>query len=226
MTSRTCFVPNVKTGIPCGHAAFYIADGKTLCRLHARLRGKNRDEFLIANQGRVLGTFEATGPQEHILSGLLANGALCRFEYRGILFRTAQAGYEAMKFFYEHEDPVISQALYKRVWEISEAVNLSDVRRLGGDRELPIRPDWNARGAASDESMYSVRDRFMYDILTMKFASGTSAAADLLATGDAELIDTSPGGEYWTNGANANGRNRLGELLMNIRLELRESRAR
>lgn len=81
-------------------------------------------------------------------------------------------------------------------------------KRLG--RSLTIRPDWNA-----------IRLDVMADLIRQKFAPGTPLAAQLLSTGDAELIE----GNYWHDTfwgvCNGRGENHLGRLLMAQRAYLR-----
>lgn len=83
-------------------------------------------------------------------------------------------------------------------------------KRLG--REVPLRPDWDR-----------IKCDVMLEILRSKFRDPALAAA-LLATGDAELIEGNYwGDEYWgrVNMGDGPGLNRLGELLMQVREEMR-----
>lgn len=87
-------------------------------------------------------------------------------------------------------------------------------KRLG--RLCDIRPDWE-----------EVKDDVMYRFLKKKF-SIFELRYKLLATGDATLIEgTTWHDNYWgvcsCEKCNGRGKNRLGELLMKVREELRES---
>ena len=83
----------------------------------------------------------------------------------------------------------------------------TEAKRLG--RIVLLREDWE-----------SVKESFMLDFLRQKFL-GTDLTANLLATGDAELIE----GNYWRDKywgvCNGEGKNRLGILLMQVREEAR-----
>jgi ribA/ribD-fused uncharacterized protein len=59
----------------------------------------------------------------------------------------------------------------------------------------------------------------MLHALTKKFAAG-KARALLLATGDRPLVETSPFDAYWGCGRSGKGKNRLGQLLMQVRAKL------
>lgn len=87
-------------------------------------------------------------------------------------------------------------------------------KRLG--RLCDLRPDWE-----------DVKDDIMYRFLKEKFAI-PELHDKLLATGDATLIEgTTWHDKYWgicsCDRCGGRGQNRLGELLMKIREELREN---
>ena len=48
-------------------------------------------------------------------------------------------------------------------------------------------------------------------------------AALLLSTGDAKLVEHTENDSYWGDGGDGSGRNMLGQILMQIRTELRQS---
>ncbi|GHF53214.1 hypothetical protein HNQ07_003268 [Deinococcus metalli] len=83
--------------------------------------------------------------------------------------------------------------------------------QMGRRRDLPLRPDWNA-----------VKDDVMRAALHAKFTQHPELRALLLGTGDAVLIEHTRNDTYWADGGNGSGRNRLGELLMELRGQLRE----
>jgi N-glycosidase YbiA len=74
-----------------------------------------------------------------------------------------------------------------------------------------IRKDW-----------IDVREDFMYKALRAKFIQHPRLKKLLLDTKNHDLIEDSPYDEYWgSGGLYANGKNRLGVLLMQLREELR-----
>lgn len=95
------------------------------------------------------------------------------------------------------------------------------IRNLGHPREAattgrrsdhPLREDWE-----------SVRDAVMMTALRAKFSQHAELREALLATGDAELVEHTANDRYWADGGDGSGLNRLGELLMRVRSEIRST---
>jgi N-glycosidase YbiA len=82
--------------------------------------------------------------------------------------------------------------------------------RMGRARSRPLRRDWEG-----------VKDGVMQDALRAKFSQHPGLKAKLLATADARLVEHTKNDRYWADGGDGTGRNRLGELLMELREELR-----
>ena len=98
-------------------------------------------------------------------------------------------------------------------FDILAANTPGQAKRLG--RKCTLRPDWE-----------NVKDDVMRTLLRKKFAI-PELRDKLLATGDAKLIEgTTWHDNYWgvcsCEKCGGRGKNRLGELLMEIREELRE----
>ena len=92
---------------------------------------------------------------------------------------------------------------------IQQVETPGEAKKLG--RAAPLRKDW-----------HNVKFNIMKDILRAKF-SDEKLKAKLLETEDAILIE----GNNWRDrewGVDITGENKLGELLMEIRDELRESK--
>jgi ribA/ribD-fused uncharacterized protein len=98
--------------------------------------------------------------------------------------------------------------------EHEEAVRLANspmvAARMGRSRERPLRADWE-----------SVKDDIMREALRAKFAQHPALKSLLLKTAEAELVEHAKNDRYWADGGDGTGRNRLGQLLMEIRAELR-----
>jgi len=82
---------------------------------------------------------------------------------------------------------------------------------MGRRRDLPFRADWDA-----------VKDDVMRVALRAKFTQHPALRALLLGTGDAVLVEHTRNDTYWADGGDGSGRNRLGELLVELRAALRE----
>jgi len=62
----------------------------------------------------------------------------------------------------------------------------------------------------------------MYQVVLAKFTQHEKLGQALLATGDAPLIENALHDPYWGWGASRTGINRLGKILMAVRLELQQ----
>ena len=93
---------------------------------------------------------------------------------------------------------------------IRRAPTPKEARTFGQSRAAPIRGDWDV-----------ARDSVMLQALRFKFR--VAAARDLLlSTGDRDLVESSPYDYYWAAGQDGTGENKLGQLLMQVRAELRQ----
>jgi ribA/ribD-fused uncharacterized protein len=82
--------------------------------------------------------------------------------------------------------------------------------RMGRNRTLPLRSDWE-----------SVKDDIMREALRAKFGQHPGLKSLLLSTADAELVEHTKNDNYWADGGDGSGKNRLGALLMELRARLR-----
>lgn len=101
--------------------------------------------------------------------------------------------------------------------EHEEAVRLAKspmvAAHMGRSRERPLRADWEA-----------AKDDIMREALLAKFTQHPTLRSLLLETGEAELVEHTTNDRYWGDGGDGMGRNRLGELLMELRARLRAGR--
>jgi len=125
----------------------------------------------------------------------LSNFYPCKVIYKGHTFLSSEAAYQAQKDLSRTE----------------EFINLGakDSKHLG--KKVNIRPDWE-----------EVKLPIMEEIVRAKFEQNKDLAEKLIATGDEELIE----GNYWHDCfwgvCNGQGENHLGQILMQIRGELKE----
>lgn len=92
-----------------------------------------------------------------------------------------------------------------------EAFNISRDPRYSRWR----RPDWE-----------EVKEDVMYKALQAKFSQHRDLRQQLLKTGDRDLIEHSPHDSYWGDGGDGTGKNRLGELLMRLRKEMKANNSK
>ena len=96
--------------------------------------------------------------------------------------------------------------------EIRQIASPMDAALEGRNRQNPLRPDWE-----------EVKDEVMLQALRMKFSQNPDIAKELLATGDANIIEHTRNDAYWADGGDGTGKNKLGLLLMQVREELKNS---
>ncbi len=82
--------------------------------------------------------------------------------------------------------------------------------RMGRSRKRPLRKDWE-----------SVKDRIMHEAVLAKFTQHEDLKAMLLGTGDARIVEHTENDNYWGDGGDGSGKNKLGIILMRVREELK-----
>ena len=99
--------------------------------------------------------------------------------------------------------------------EHEEAVRLTAGPRaaaaMGRDRNLPLRKDWE-----------SVKEGIMKEALLAKIDQYPKIKDLLISTGDAEIVEHTENDNYWADGGDGSGKNRLGVIWMMIREELKK----
>ncbi len=131
--------------------------------------------------------------------GVFSNFSPHPVELKGRVWPTSEHYFQAQKFAgTEHEEAVRA------------AKSPMIAARMGRSRERRLRPDWE-----------SVKDGIMREVLRAKFTQHASLQAQLLSTGEAELVEHTTNDRYWADGGDGSGKNRLGQLLMELRSELR-----
>jgi ribA/ribD-fused uncharacterized protein len=145
-------------------------------------------------QTNVINFYSTTGEY-----GCFSNFYRSRVHLDGKHWRTTEHYFQAMKF-----------AGTPREDEIRNAKTPSEAANLGRSRKHPLRKDWE-----------SVKDAVMREALVAKFSQHDDLLEILLGTGDALLVEHTVNDSYWGDGGDGSGKNRLGQLLMSVRDELR-----
>ena len=122
-------------------------------------------------------------------------------ELKGQVWPTSEHYFQAQKFAGTDHEEAVRQAKSPMI-----------AARMGRSRERPLRGDWE-----------TVKDDIMREALQAKFGRNPSLRSLLLETGDAELIEHTRNDSYWADGGDGSGKNRLGQLLMELRTELRKA---
>jgi N-glycosidase YbiA len=131
--------------------------------------------------------------------GCFSNFSAHGFELDGLYWPTSEHYFQAQKFVgTPHAE------------EIRQARTPKQAAEMGRERHRPLRPDWEA-----------VKDDVMRRAVRRKFETHAGIRAVLLGTGDEELVEATSGDYYWGCGTNGTGKNRLGQILMELRALLR-----
>jgi len=122
---------------------------------------------------------------------------------RGCIWPTVEHFYQAQKFSgTEHEEAI--RCCHSPMRAKQHASVLGD---------LSVRQDWPL-----------VKETVMLEGLIAKFEQHPDLRELLLRTGTCLLVEHANDDEYWGDGGNGSGKNRLGHLLMRVRTECREKR--
>ncbi len=97
--------------------------------------------------------------------------------------------------------------------EIRMAGTAARAKKMGASRDHPVRGDWE-----------SIKDRVAKKALVEKFKQNPGLLALLQETGNRKLVDGSPDMYWGEGGVRKTGRNRMGELLTEVRAELKDVR--
>ncbi len=81
---------------------------------------------------------------------------------------------------------------------------------MGRSRKRPLCKDWE-----------SVKDQIMHEAVLAKFTQHADLRETLLGTGNARIVEHTEKDRYWGDGGDGSGRNWLGQILMQVREELR-----
>jgi N-glycosidase YbiA len=133
--------------------------------------------------------------------GCFSNFSAHGFELDGLWWSTSEHYFQAHKFIDTPQFEAIRQAKTPK-----------EAALMGRDRQYPLRPDWD-----------EVKDKIMYSAVLCKFETHLDIRTILLSTGDEELIENTSTDYYWGCGTEKTGENRLGQILMEVREELRSN---
>jgi ribA/ribD-fused uncharacterized protein len=131
--------------------------------------------------------------------GWMSNFAPYSISLDGKLWPTSEHYFQSRKF----EDSAIQERIRKTNSPMQAA-------RIGRDRKLKLRRDWD-----------SIKVAAMRKALSAKFTQHAELREALLATGDAKIIEHTENDSYWADGGNGAGKNLLGILLMELRATLK-----
>ncbi|WP_299412165.1 NADAR family protein [Acaryochloris sp. IP29b_bin.148] len=136
--------------------------------------------------------------------GCFSNFSLHSIHLQGQLWPTSEHYYQAQKYQGTPHQDLCHQ--------IRQASTPEAAAALGRDPKYAVQPHWE-----------TLKLDIMYQAVRTKFFTHLSIQAELLATGDELIVENSPLDPFWGCGADGNGHNQLGKILMQIRQEIRDS---
>jgi ribA/ribD-fused uncharacterized protein len=132
--------------------------------------------------------------------GEFSNFAAYPISLKGKTWPTSEHYFQAQKFAGEPDEQ-----------EIRKANSPMLAARMGRDRKRPLRRDWE-----------SVKVAIMREAVMAKFTQHADLRELLLSTGEAKIVEHTSNDDYWGDGGNGSGKNKLGQILMEVRKLLRE----
>ncbi|MDB5078744.1 MAG: hypothetical protein JWP00_668 [Chloroflexi bacterium] len=129
-----------------------------------------------------------------------SNAAPYGFFSNNTFWRTAEHYFQAQKF--------PKMALYEEVRQVQTPEAAED---LAGRNQRRVREDWE-----------QVREEVMREALRRKFEDNPPIRQLLLSTGQRPLVAADGADSFWGFGADRQGQNKLGQLLMELRGQFRE----
>ncbi|WP_041226400.1 NADAR family protein [Crinalium epipsammum] len=131
--------------------------------------------------------------------GCFSNFSAHGFNLDEAWWRTSEHYFQAQKFI---GTPHVEQ--------IRLVLTPKDAAKMGRERFRPLRSDWE-----------QVKDDVMLKAVLCKFQTHADICEILLSTGNQLIVENSPIDYYWGCGADGSGKNKLGQVLMQVRDLLR-----
>jgi ribA/ribD-fused uncharacterized protein len=132
--------------------------------------------------------------------GCFSNFSPHGFMLDELYWKTSEHYFQAQKF--------VGTPYLEKVRQTKTPKNAAN---MGRDRSLPLRNDWE-----------QVKDDVMGKAVLSKFRTHANIRETLLSTGNKVLIENSPIDYYWGCGQEGSGKNKLGQILMEVREILRK----
>jgi ribA/ribD-fused uncharacterized protein len=131
--------------------------------------------------------------------GEFSNFARYPIKINEIVWPTSEHYFQAMKFESKTDQN-----------EIRKAKTPFEAAKRGRDRKKRLRANWEL-----------IKDDVMRQALKAKFTQHDELKNLLINTGEAKLIEHTSNDIYWGDGGDGKGKNMLGQLLMELREELK-----
>ena len=128
----------------------------------------------------------------------------------GEIWPSTEHYFQAQKFLNSETD-IPGEYVNEHVMNVRIAKSPARAARMGRDRSLPLRSDWE-----------DIKDEVMFKALAAKFTQHKDLYDLLISTEDALIVEHTEKDRYWGDGENGRGKSMLGNLLMRLRDQLRQ----
>lgn len=139
--------------------------------------------------------------------GCFSNFSLHPIQVEGLYWQTVEHYYQAQKFVGTENERLIQV--------IRDAQTPMAAAQIGRDRTLKLRFDWE-----------QVKQQVMRQGVLTKFLTHSDIQEILLSSDEELIVEDSPTDYYWGCGQDKTGQNQLGKILMSVRQEIRQRRAK
>jgi ribA/ribD-fused uncharacterized protein len=143
----------------------------------------------------------------------------------GFSWKTSEHYFQSVKFMW---DNIPSRHYAENIMKAKTpnmAKILANQKKAGGYKwrtDLnPIIEEWLLKGATLRPDWESYKDSFMKDVVLEKFKQNSVLSTKLLSTGDSIIVEHSKD-KYWGDGMDGTGKNKLGNILVEVRSFLRK----
>ncbi|MGL5874535.1 MAG: NADAR family protein [Xenococcaceae cyanobacterium] len=131
--------------------------------------------------------------------GCFSNFSAHGFRLDGFWWSTSEHYFQAQKFVGTHHFEAIRQAKTPKQAAV-----------MGRERSRPLRSDWE-----------EIKDEIMKKAVLQKFETHEDISKILLSTENESIVENAPHDYYWGCGKDGSGKNKLGQILMEVREILR-----
>lgn len=135
--------------------------------------------------------------------GCFSNFSAHGFELENYWWYTSEHYFQAQKFIKTDFD------WFNKIQAIKAP---KEAAKMGRSRQHLLRENWE-----------EIKDNVMYQAVLCKFKTHFDIQQILLDTGEQLIVENSPIDYYWGCGKDGSGKNKLGDILMQVRTEIRQS---
>ena len=132
--------------------------------------------------------------------------------------RTAEHAFQYAKYSYMPANAALITKLQQIAQQILDAPTPKIAAEIARNNAALADPSWHQTQASG----FTKKEEVMFQVVKDKFTRHQNLQQKLLQTGNILLVEDSPVDSYWGRGANYQGENKLGRILMKIRTDIQQ----